>query len=372
MRDAAAADVTIEVSKADSTLRATRADGTLVFFAPVSSGSEHDPLPPGDWKVTGVGWHPVFHYNPDLFWDAKPKDEKATIKAGTEQPGRRRLDRAEPRALRSPRHAGAGQHRPHRVARLRAADQLGRGARRGAGQAGDGGHLQMSKTRMRGAVPLAISSRLCRRRGDRRLAADLRSTQAGDRRADLDLRTAPTTSARPRENRDPTPPDTFIAAPPAKTPAPVATTGDIPHGRLRMPIDGEDIESLKGGFAETRGGNRPHEAVDMLAPRNTPVHAVESGTIAKLFTSKAGGLTIYQFDPSGRLCYYYAHLERYADGLNDGQAVSAGRRHRLRRHDRQRAAQHAAPAFRGVRAERRQALVAGPADRSVSGCSKQG
>ena len=128
--------------------------------------------------------------------------------------------------------------------------------------------------------------------------------------------------------------DTFIAAPstahapttarPARAPAPVATTGDIPHGRLRVPIDGEDIESFKGGFAERRGGDRPHEAVDMLAPRNTPVHAVENGTIAKLFTSKAGGLTIYQFDPDGRLCYYYAHLERYADGLNDGQTVSQG------------------------------------------------
>jgi murein DD-endopeptidase MepM/ murein hydrolase activator NlpD len=124
-------------------------------------------------------------------------------------------------------------------------------------------------------------------------------------------------------------PDAFIAAPsksktPAPAPAPVATTGDIPHGRLRVPIDGRDIESLKGGFAGRRDGTRPHEAVDMLAPRNTPVHAVTSGTIAKLFTSKAGGLTIYQFDDTGRLCYYYAHLERYADGLTDGQAIAQG------------------------------------------------
>ena len=52
--------------------------------------------------------------------------------------------------------------------------------------------------------------------------------------------------------------------------------------------------------------------MDILAPRNTPVHAVEDGTIAKLFVSKAGGITIYQFDPTGRFCYYYAHLERYA------------------------------------------------------------
>jgi lipoprotein-anchoring transpeptidase ErfK/SrfK len=86
VHDAANADLTIEVSKADSALRATRADGTVVFFAPVSSGSTHDPLPIGSWKVTGVAWHPVFHYNPDLFWDAKPKDEKQTLKAGPNNP----------------------------------------------------------------------------------------------------------------------------------------------------------------------------------------------------------------------------------------------------------------------------------------------
>ena len=108
------------------------------------------------------------------------------------------------------------------------------------------------------------------------------------------------------------------------TPAPVATTGDVPRSRLRTPIDGVSVESFKGGFAERRGSERAHEAVDILSPRNTPVHAVESGTIAKLFFSKAGGITIYQFDPTGRLCYYYAHLERYADGLQEGQAVSQG------------------------------------------------
>ncbi len=119
------------------------------------------------------------------------------------------------------------------------------------------------------------------------------------------------------------------AAPPqrASSPASVSSgaagTSGAAHPPLRMPIDGEDVESLKGGFAERRGA-RPHEAVDMLAPRNTPVHAVESGSIAKLFTSKAGGLTIYQFDPAGRRCYYYAHLERYADGLQEGQPVAQG------------------------------------------------
>lgn len=85
-RAAAAGEITIQVSLEDSALRATRADGTVMFFAPVTSGSEHDPLPVGDWKVTGVAWRPLFHYNPDLFWDANPKDQKATLKAGPNNP----------------------------------------------------------------------------------------------------------------------------------------------------------------------------------------------------------------------------------------------------------------------------------------------
>ncbi|HEV2982766.1 MAG TPA: L,D-transpeptidase, partial [Vicinamibacterales bacterium] len=84
--DPAAAGITVQVSREDSALRATRADGSVVFFAPVTTGSVHDPLPQGDFKVTGVSWHPVFHYNPDLFWDAKAGDTKATIKAGPNNP----------------------------------------------------------------------------------------------------------------------------------------------------------------------------------------------------------------------------------------------------------------------------------------------
>jgi murein DD-endopeptidase MepM/ murein hydrolase activator NlpD len=95
---------------------------------------------------------------------------------------------------------------------------------------------------------------------------------------------------------------------------------------LRVPVDGVSVESFKSEFEERRSGKggHPHEAVDILAPRNTPVHAVEDGAIAKLFESQAGGHTIYQSDPTGRFTYYYAHLERYADGLHDGQPVTAG------------------------------------------------
>jgi lipoprotein-anchoring transpeptidase ErfK/SrfK len=80
------ADVTIQVSREESALRAIRPDGSLAFFAPVTTGSEHDPLPLGQWTVTGVQWYPLFHYNPNLFWDAKPQDTRATIKPGPNNP----------------------------------------------------------------------------------------------------------------------------------------------------------------------------------------------------------------------------------------------------------------------------------------------
>lgn len=93
--------------------------------------------------------------------------------------------------------------------------------------------------------------------------------------------------------------------------------------KLRLPIDGFDVAKIKGSFYETHGGVM-HGAADMLAPRNTPVHAVDNGTINRLFNSKRGGLTIYEADPSGRFVYYYAHLESYADNIHDGAAVKKG------------------------------------------------
>ena len=84
--DPAAAGVTILVSHEDSALRAARPDGTILFYAPVTTGSIHDPLPSGSYKVLGLRWRPAFHYNPLLFWDAVEGDEKATIKPGPNNP----------------------------------------------------------------------------------------------------------------------------------------------------------------------------------------------------------------------------------------------------------------------------------------------
>ena len=81
---------------------------------------------------------------------------------------------------------------------------------------------------------------------------------------------------------------------------------------------------MRDSFDEQRGSTHHHEAIDILAPRNTPVFAVEDGTIARLFESKAGGTTVYQFDPTTNYVYYYAHLERYAGGLREGQHVQRG------------------------------------------------
>jgi len=77
--------VRVVVSKANGTLIVENGDD-LLFFAPVTSGSEHDPLPLGEWKIKGVSRNPVFHYKPKLFWDANPGDGKVTIAAGPNNP----------------------------------------------------------------------------------------------------------------------------------------------------------------------------------------------------------------------------------------------------------------------------------------------
>ena len=113
-------------------------------------------------------------------------------------------------------------------------------------------------------------------------------------------------------------------ASPAPAPDPGAAHPDLRQRNLVLPVQGITPENLHNSFDEARGGGRVHGALDILAPRNTPVLAVEDGRVAKLFTSKQGGLTIYQFDPSEAYAYYYAHLERYADGVKEGVTVRRG------------------------------------------------
>jgi len=79
-------DVVVTVSKTTSAATVTDASGKVIFYAPVTTGSEHDPLPIGAWKVNGVQLNPPFRYNPDLFWDADASHTKATVPPGPNNP----------------------------------------------------------------------------------------------------------------------------------------------------------------------------------------------------------------------------------------------------------------------------------------------
>ena len=83
---APASDITVVVTKSTSALTIEDPSGRILFHAPVTSGSTHDPLPLGTWKVNGVQRNPKFHYNPELFWDATPGDRKATLQPGPNNP----------------------------------------------------------------------------------------------------------------------------------------------------------------------------------------------------------------------------------------------------------------------------------------------
>jgi peptidoglycan LD-endopeptidase LytH len=113
---------------------------------------------------------------------------------------------------------------------------------------------------------------------------------------------------------------------PPDEPTPIVTQEDLDGlraRRLQIPVSGVARSDLHDNFAEERDLRR-HEALDLIAPRGTPVTAVEGGTIVKLFTSVPGGLTIYHLDPTSTYVYYYAHLDRYADELIEGQIVARG------------------------------------------------
>jgi len=111
------------------------------------------------------------------------------------------------------------------------------------------------------------------------------------------------------------------AAAPALT---LASPGaDVPAGLL-LPVQGIQPSQLRDTFTDARSEGRVHDAIDIMADAGTPVLAVADGTVEKLFDSERGGLTIYQFEPGGRWCYYYAHLQRYADGLAEKQAIKRG------------------------------------------------
>jgi murein DD-endopeptidase MepM/ murein hydrolase activator NlpD len=107
-------------------------------------------------------------------------------------------------------------------------------------------------------------------------------------------------------------------APAAEMPAPSSGSG------LLIPVQGVTGANLVDTYEQSRGQGRRHDAIDIMAARGTPVVAVADGVVMKLFQSERGGITLYELAPDRRTIYYYAHLDRYAPGIAEGQAVRRG------------------------------------------------
>src|ERR1700732_2324735 len=93
---------------------------------------------------------------------------------------------------------------------------------------------------------------------------------------------------------------------------------------LGLPVANFKLSDMLDTFNAGRAGERRHEATDIVAPRGTPVLAADDGTIVKLFRSVPGGRTIYQFDPTERFSYCYAHLDGYEGQIKEGLTVRRG------------------------------------------------
>jgi peptidoglycan LD-endopeptidase LytH len=95
-------------------------------------------------------------------------------------------------------------------------------------------------------------------------------------------------------------------------------------GQLPVPVLGVNPSELRDTYTAARGRGRSHDAIDIHAPRGTPVIAVADGRIIKLHSGDRGGLAVYLLDDDGRTRYYYAHLDAYAPELREGQRVERG------------------------------------------------
>jgi murein DD-endopeptidase MepM/ murein hydrolase activator NlpD len=117
----------------------------------------------------------------------------------------------------------------------------------------------------------------------------------------------------------------LVARSPGGTSRNGTETASVPGASgLLIPVRGVKASSLVDTYQQARGQGRRHDAIDILAPRGTPVVAVADGVVLKLFRSERGGITLYHLAPDRRTVYYYAHLDRYAAGMVEGRGLRRG------------------------------------------------
>jgi len=123
------------------------------------------------------------------------------------------------------------------------------------------------------------------------------------------------------------PPRNFGPRPDYRSPRDTAITDDdldaLWNRQLMVPVEGIVRPKIVDNFAAKRGA-AIHGALDLMAPRSTPVLAADDCVIGRLVTGPVGGIVIYATDPTERFVYYYAHLERYRRGLAVGDRVAKG------------------------------------------------
>lgn len=103
--------------------------------------------------------------------------------------------------------------------------------------------------------------------------------------------------------------------------------GDYEYLRRRgllIPVANMPLSRIPDTYNDARDGRRVHRAIDILAPKGTPVVSTDDGRVLKLRRGGSGGITVYAVDPDERFVYYYAHLDRYRQGLTEGQRLAKG------------------------------------------------
>lgn len=156
------------------------------------------------------------------------------------------------------------------------------------------------------------------------VAATTESTPAASPSAEAAPSSSP--AGTPITSSSPTTPSGLPAQSPPD--APVASgahaTNPANAGELIIPVAGIRPEQLQDTYTQSRSAGRTHNSIDIMAARNTPVLAATDGQIIKLFNSERGGITLYQLGTDNRTVYYYAHLERYADGITENRLARRG------------------------------------------------